>query len=167
MRLALVFLVGLTFAAGGCGGAGARTSDGGRGGAGGSGGAGGQGDTGGSGGAGGQGDTGGAGGQGGAAGAGGAVCQQLMTAYTNASNLAIVCDPTAANQCLQQTLSPDCTGCYRVVQDATGPDAIRALLVAQGCTHPLPCACISLGPVTCMATDGGAAAGTCTAAPRN
>ncbi len=126
--------------------------------------------TGGSGGAGARGGTGGgggAGGQGGAAGAGGATCQQLMTAYTIASNLAIVCDPSAANQCLQQTLPPECTGCARVVQDATGPDAIRAQLVAEGCTHPVPCACISLGPVTCMATDGGAAAGTCTAARPN
>ena len=107
------------------------------------------------------------GGQGGTAGAGGATCQQLMTAYANASNLAIVCDPTAANQCLQQTLPPDCTGCARVVQDATGPDAIRAQLIADGCTHPIACPCISPGPVTCMATDGGAAAGTCTAAPLN
>ena len=131
MRFTLVFAVGLTFATAACGGAGEKNTNGG------------------------QAGSGGAGGQDGAE-AGEASCQELMTAYTNASNLAIVCDPSATNQCQQQTLSPDCTGCYRVVQDATGPDAIRAQLVALACVHPVGCPCISVGPVSCMATDGGA-----------
>ena len=145
MRCTLVFVVGLTFATAACGGAGKKNTDGGQAGSGGSGGAGGQ----------------------DGAEAGEPFCQELMTAYTNASNLAIVCDPSAANQCQQQTLSPGCTGCYRVVQDATGPDAIRAQLVALACVHPVACPCISVGPVSCMATDGGAGAGICTAAPPN
>jgi hypothetical protein len=52
------------------------------------------------------------------------------------------------------------------VEDATGPDAIRAQLIAEGCAQPNDCPCIFLaGPFSCMPTDGGAGAGTCAVAP--
>jgi hypothetical protein len=90
-------------------------------------------------------------------------CQQLQDEYSTAYPAALACAPGAANQCQQFVKSGPICDCEGAVEDPTELDAIRARMIAQGCVPQSasvcpPCA--YLGPVSCVANDGGG--GTCT-----
>lgn len=89
-------------------------------------------------------------------------CQQLKDEYSNAYPAALACVPGAANQCQQQAKSASNCNCQGAVEDATVLDAIVAQLTTQGCIpqNQPACPCAYLGPVSCVANDGGG--GTCT-----
>ncbi|HEY6475961.1 MAG TPA: hypothetical protein VI456_05220 [Polyangia bacterium] len=106
-----------------------------------------------------------AGGCGGSSLGNGESCQQLLDDYTNALPAALVCDPTAPNQCQQSAMSDGECSCGTGVQDPTQLNAIAAQLRASGCipAHTVACPCALPPPLACVANDGGA--GTCTPQP--
>ena len=92
-------------------------------------------------------------------------CQQLQDEYSKAYPAALACVPGAANQCQQQAKSDSNCDCNGAVEDATHLDAIVDQMAALGCVPKGPaCPCAYLGPVSCVANDGGG--GTCTASAR-
>jgi hypothetical protein len=92
----------------------------------------------------------------------GGICHDFMTAYWLANGPATACIVGAPNQCQEPTESIGCSGCGRLVQDATQLDALRTQLVAHGCFTNDNCPCFVVGLTTsCLATDAGSNRGTC------
>jgi hypothetical protein len=88
------------------------------------------------------------------------ICAELMSQYDSAYAQAVVCDPTAANQCQQPVQGPSCLGnCGALVQDPTTADAIVTKMINLGCAHPAACPCASPQTYACVPADGGG--GTC------
>jgi hypothetical protein len=98
----------------------------------------------------------------GGCGSGGKSCSELQDDYSKALPAALVCDPSAANQCQQHAMSASSCSCETTVQDATQLNAIVVQLRAQGCIPAtlVACPCAAPLPLTCVASGGG---GTCTA----
>jgi hypothetical protein len=98
---------------------------------------------------------------------GGKSCSQLQDEYTQELPTALLCDPTAANQCQQQAMSPGSCSCGTTVQDPTQLNAIVAQLRLQGCipAQQLACPCAAPQQLTCVSNGG--SSGSCIVQPRS
>jgi hypothetical protein len=116
-------------------------------------------------GAGGHGGIAGTGGAGGTGGDPAAVCNDLVTAYSNELPNAKICSTTAKGACsIKVSRSISCPGCQTFVNDDTQLKLIIAKWQAGGCDKiPRACpaiACLAITDAICKAASGGTD-GTC------